>query len=382
MGSSAGIIGTQIPPSSIAVSVDHSLHPLQRTDSDQGYPSRFLSFVHNIIPRSPTKDRLDATLSESYGYTRTENERRQSVNTIDEETSPSTPSRTDSDRPTSKQLESLIETPSQRKAQTKVTESPNTTPSKAAKLLGLSDDQYTPSKATRILGSGLEGDEEMPKRQLRHRMSSGEFLPYSPSRRMARIIEGAAAKFSRHRNSVDLSDLREEKYDPDNDGHLSKPIVSKILRTPSLKYMDNNSIPPTPPDKDTIYRLSRSESTKQPKVNLQEVFKGDSAPNTDNKPVYKGEKASLKASLVPKPSIYSMSGVIESNSRYSTVKSASVKHQVCQVILNFPISHSCLPNMDAVNKQLSLNYFHSFCLPYFTFSPSLNTSRLAFISFH
>lgn len=286
-----------------------------------------MSFVQNIIPRSPTKDRLDTKSANPVEYDRNGDRKHLSNNTnSDEDTTPSTPSKTDSDRPTSKH--SLLETPSRRKGQTKATESSNTTPSKAAKLLGLSDDQYTPSKATRLLGSGLEGDEEFLKKRGGHRLSSGEFFHPSPSRRMARILEGAAAPFTKSRNSVDLSDLPEQRHDmnPNSSDNQPKANIAKVLRTPSLKYMDNNSIPPTPPDKDTIYRMSRSGSNNS-RTHVQEVFKGDSAATaTNNKPVYKGEKSSLKANLMPKPSIHSMSGVIESNSRYNSDKSSFKPH--------------------------------------------------------
>jgi hypothetical protein len=284
----------------------------------------FLNFMYNFLPRSPTKDTFDpqkTTINDSkekrMKQVERENKTRHSIASIPEEKETSTeysPVKTD-------EYISGLDTPLARNSKAPESDKLDTTPSKAAKLLGLTDSETTPSKATRILGTGLECDEELLRPAVHRRVTSGEGSHPTPSRRMARIIEGAAARLNKVRNSVEYSDSADEMmgYKESNGTEQKNPEMEeapkpKLSRVSSLKYMDNNSIPPTPPDKDTIYGQVRLKGDVAGRPHIKNLFKGNvqtAEREIPSSPLVREQKGSLRVNLVSKPSIYSISGVIE-----------------------------------------------------------------------
>src|SRR6201996_3262889 len=262
------------PTLKLASEAIRMVHPAFRSDAEnQG--SRLKNFVHNLMPRSPTKESFDMSiLDEKLKSVKAEGRPRLSLITWIEKQSPATPSPRDDAGGSTTSL--TAENTSSGDSAIIETESLNPTPSKAAKLLGLAGISSNPSKATRILGHGREGEDELSKRRVGARLSLGEHRNSSPSGRVARLIEGAAARLSKVRDPLDSSEVQDDMNSHKNSesGHEDETENNQTtkppeLRTPSLKYMDGNTIPPTPPDKDTIYRenQTRSELSMRPHVN-------------------------------------------------------------------------------------------------------------------
>jgi hypothetical protein len=335
-------------------------HPAYRGDAD-AHGSRFMNFVYNFLPRSPTKDKFEVI-----GSTQPQDNKQIGSKPPSEVTSAANPpgssiyaSSTDQEISSHGPI-SRSETPplpESRAADSGL----NTTPSKAAKVLGLGDVQLAPSKATRILGPGLEGDEELAKvRGGGRRLSSGEFLNASPSRRVARLIEGAASKLSRTRESVELSDVQDVKTEQEIQISSSAKHKDDVdttpkphaFRTSSLKYMDDDLVPPTPPDKDTIYGGVRVKSDQQDRPHIRSLFTTTEQKHDNNVtqiPIIKGEKGSLKANLVSMPSIYSLSGVLEESTMRGTRTTMEVDHN--------QINKASIYHSRAQSNHLSLFYF-------------------------
>jgi hypothetical protein len=111
-----------------------------------------------------------------------------------------------------------------------------------------------------------------------------------------------------------MNDGKNSESGHEDETDINQTTKPPVFRTPSLKYMDGNTIPPTPPDKDTIYRLNRPKSELSIRPHVSTLFSNNTSGVQQGKkqvPIVRGESGSLKANLVRKPSIYSMSGVIE-----------------------------------------------------------------------
>jgi hypothetical protein len=368
------------PPLKLEQSQPILIHPAHRADQEASRASLLKTMFTSLIPRSPTKDKLDPNVNgkkkssmesdnrSSFHSTSTSSRNNaspgkgssvRSISSSNEAPSPVTHTPTKTKRISS--MQDLFGASESNENGSSDQNPTTTTPSKAAKLLGLSDHTYSPSKATRILGTGLTGDEDfLHNNRVARRLSSREFLTGqgSPSKRMVRILEGAAAKFKDNRRSLTMTDELEPNHNAGTNapayGHNSKIPMPNLQiakpkhapqegvtpqrtiqeRSSSLKYMDN-SVPPTPPEKDTIYKNmvpSRQNSTKP---HVKSVFQNNEEmmeSNNSETPIIKGYESTLRANLITKPSINSFSGLIEMDTtkliRQSMPKNENLSSQV------------------------------------------------------
>jgi hypothetical protein len=316
------------PSLKLASESDKMVHPAFRSEAET-HGSRLKTFVHNLMPRSPTKETFEMSILDDKlkPIKAAEGKPRLSLITWMDKQSPLSASPRDELAGSLSSLMAENWSGSEGGALGEC-ESRAITPSKAARVLGMSDGFATPNKVTRILGHGLEGEDELPKKRLGKRLSSGELRTASPSGRVARLIEGAAARLSKVRDTWDFSEIEEDvaghkgsENGNEADTDIYQTQRPRAFRSSSLKYMDNNTVPPTPPDKDTIYRGIRPKSEQAMKPHIGTVFRSNTqiGQQYDRAPIVRGEKGSRRANLVSKASIYSMSGIIEGKSTIRSV---------------------------------------------------------------